>query len=112
MWLPRCKAAGVKTIEDRSLGDVFQLVILRGLAACSAYRPLLSERRWNKKSRTELINYPPPESTPAADAVGSPRGQPAFRPRRGERTKHEVKTYLRYSNFVDVDIDDETGAMR
>ena len=42
----------------------------------------------------------------------SGRGQPAFRPRRGGRTKHEVKTYLRYSYFVDVDIDDETGAMR
>jgi hypothetical protein len=42
----------------------------------------------------------------------SGRGQPAFRPRRGGRTKHKVKTYLRYSFFVDVDIDDETGAMR
>jgi hypothetical protein len=42
----------------------------------------------------------------------SGRGQPAFRPRTGGRTKHKVKTYLRYSYMVDVDIDDESGAMR
>ena len=42
----------------------------------------------------------------------SGRGQPAFRLRRREERSGTKKTYLRYSYMVDLDIDDETGAMR